>query len=164
MLEGMASSPAPVLGAAERRRLAPLAAALVRARQPGPPRLEPVVGALVPGGGHGGALRQPPAALFAGSFNPLTRAHAALAVAGHRAGCDPVVLTMAPVSLAKEGVERAHPLDRLDWLCRWARPHPWAVVALASHPLLVDQAEALAEALYPSGSPAAAMESAGGPS
>ncbi|HEX9344125.1 MAG TPA: hypothetical protein VF995_10990, partial [Actinomycetota bacterium] len=93
----MASSPAPVLGAAERRRLAPLAAALVRARQPGPPRLEPVVGALVPGGGHGGALRQPPAALFAGSFNPLTRAHAALAVAGHRAGCDPVVLTMAPV-------------------------------------------------------------------
>ncbi len=98
------------------------------------------MGALIPRDGQ-------PAGLLAGSFNPLTRAHAAIAVAGHRAGCDPVVLSMAPVSLAKEGVERAHPLDRLDWVCRWARRHSWAVVALASHPLLVDQAEALRERL-----------------
>jgi nicotinic acid mononucleotide adenylyltransferase len=130
----------PVLGTVQRRRLRPLAAALARVRQPGPPRLEPVLGALTPRPGR-------PAGLLAGSFNPLTRAHAALAVAGHRAGCDPVVLAMAPVSLAKEGVERAHPLDRLDWVCRWARRHPWAAVALASHPLLVDQAEALRDAL-----------------
>jgi nicotinic acid mononucleotide adenylyltransferase len=123
-----------VLGARERRRLLPLAAALERAAQPGPSRLELVHGRLSP---------RPKAGLLAGTFNPFTRAHAALAVAGHRAGCEPVVLAMAPVSLAKEGVERAHPVDRLDWLSAWARRRPWAVVAVASHPLLVDMAEAL---------------------
>jgi nicotinic acid mononucleotide adenylyltransferase len=51
---------------------------------------------------------------------------------------------MAPVSLDKEGVERAHPVDRLDWVRTWARRHPWAVVAVSSHPLLVDMAESLA--------------------
>jgi len=56
------------------------------------------------------------------------------------------VLAMAPVSLAKEGLERAHPVDRLDWAAAWARRHPWAVVAAASHPLLVDMAEALGRA------------------
>jgi nicotinic acid mononucleotide adenylyltransferase len=128
---------AGVLGARERRRLEPLAAALDRAAEPGPPRLEPVAGRLAP---------SPRAGLLAGTFNPFTRAHAALAVAGHRAGCDPVVLAMAPVSLAKEGLERAHPVDRLDWVRAWARRHSWAVVAVASHPLLVDMAEALARA------------------
>jgi nicotinic acid mononucleotide adenylyltransferase len=102
---------------------------------PGPPRLEVVGGALRPGAAT---------ALLAGSFNPITRAHAALAAAGHRSGRELVVLTMAPVSLDKEGVERAHPVDRLDWVRAWARPHPWAVVAVASHPLLVDMAEPLA--------------------
>jgi nicotinic acid mononucleotide adenylyltransferase len=125
------------LSARERRRLAPLAAALARAREPGPPRLEPVAG-------HIGAAAT--AGLLAGTFNPFTRAHAALAVAGHRAGCRLVVLAMAPVSLAKEGLERAHPVDRLDWAAAWARRHPWAVVAAASHPLLVDMAEALGRA------------------
>ena len=116
---------AGVLGARERRRLLPLAVALDRAAAPGPPRLEPVAGRL------------------SGTFNPFTRAHAALAVAGHRAGYELVVLAMAPVSLAKEGLERAHPVDRLDWVCAWARRRPWVVVAVASHPLLVDMAEAL---------------------
>ena len=126
------------LTARERRRLAPLAAALARARDPGgPPRLEPVGGPIP---------RAAPAGLLAGTFNPFTRAHAALAVAGHRAGCRLVVLAMAPVSLAKEGLERAHPVDRLDWAAAWARRHPWAVVAAASHPLLVDMAEALGAA------------------
>jgi nicotinic acid mononucleotide adenylyltransferase len=136
---------AGVLGARERRRLEPLAAALARAAEPGPPRLEPVAGGLGPklrGSGRQGAR----AGLLAGTFNPFTRAHAALAVAGHRAGCDPVVLAMAPVSLAKEGLERAHPVDRLDWVRAWARRHSWAVVAVASHPLLVDMAEALGRA------------------
>jgi nicotinic acid mononucleotide adenylyltransferase len=123
-----------VLGARERRRLEPLAAALDRAARPGPPRLEPVAGDIP---------RGVTAGLLAGTFNPFTRAHAALAAAGHRAGCDPVVLAMAPVSLAKEGLQRAHPVDRLDWVRSWARRHPWAVVAAASHPLLVDMAEAL---------------------
>src|SRR6059036_3965514 len=82
MLHGM--DPAE-LGVAERRRLAPLAAALVRATAPGPPRLELVVGDVAPGRRHG---------LLAGTFNPFTRAHAALAVAGHRAGCERVVLAM----------------------------------------------------------------------
>ena len=127
------------LTAAERRRLAPLAAALARARDAagGPPRLEPVAGSL-PGTATAG--------LLAGTFNPFTRAHAALAVAGHRAGCELVVLAMAPVSLAKEGLERAHPLDRLDWVAAWARRHRWAAVAAASSPLLVDMAEALGRA------------------
>ncbi len=102
---------------------------------PGPPRLEVVSGALP----HGAR-----AALLAGSFNPITRAHAALAAGGHRSGWDRVVLVMAPVSLDKERVERAHPVDRLDWVRIWARRHPWAVVAVSSHPLLVDMAEMLA--------------------
>jgi nicotinic acid mononucleotide adenylyltransferase len=134
---------AGVLGARERRRLEPLAAALDRAAEPGPPRLEPVAGRLGPEPGTPGRGTAR-AGLLAGTFNPFTRAHAALAVAGHRAGRDPVVLAMAPVSLAKEGLERAHPVDRLDWVASWARRHPWAVVAVASHPLLVDMAEALA--------------------
>jgi nicotinic acid mononucleotide adenylyltransferase len=127
------------LSASERRRLAPLAAALGRARAAagGPPRLEPVARPLP---------RVARAGLLAGTFNPFTRAHAALAVAGRRAGCQVVVLAMAPVSLAKEGLERAHPVDRLDWVAAWARRHPWAVVAAASHPLLVDMAEALGDA------------------
>jgi nicotinic acid mononucleotide adenylyltransferase len=127
------------LTARERRRLAPMAAALGRAREAagGVPRLEPVAGRLARVGRAG---------LLAGTFNPFTRAHGALAVAGHRAGCELVVLAMAPVSLAKEGLERAHPVDRLDWAAAWARRHPWAVVAAASHPLLVDMAEALARA------------------
>jgi nicotinic acid mononucleotide adenylyltransferase len=127
------------LSPSERRRLGPLAAALGRARAAagGPPRLEPVAEPLP---------RVARAGLLAGTFNPFTRAHAALAVAGHRAGCEVVVLAMAPVSLAKEGLERAHPVDRLDWVAAWARRHPWAVVAAASHPLLVDMAEALGEA------------------
>ena len=127
------------LGTRERRRLAPLAAALARARGDagGPPRLEPVAGPLP---------EVARAGLLAGTFNPFTRAHAALAVAGRRAGCDLVVLAMAPVSLAKEGLERAHPVDRLDWVAAWARRHPWAAVAAASHPLLVDMAEALGRA------------------
>jgi nicotinic acid mononucleotide adenylyltransferase len=122
------------LSTAERRRLAPLAAALARARAPGPPRLELVAGDVARGRRHG---------LLAGTFNPFTRAHAALAVAGHRAGCERVVLAMAPASLDKQDVERAHPVDRLDWARSWAARHRWAAVAVSSHPLLVDMAEAL---------------------
>jgi nicotinic acid mononucleotide adenylyltransferase len=127
------------LTAAERRRLAPAAAALARAGAAagGPARLAPVGGPLP---------RVATAGLLAGTFNPFTRAHAALAVAGRRAGCELVVLAMAPVSLAKEGLERAHPVDRLDWVAAWARRHRWAKVAVASSPLLVDMAEALGEA------------------
>ena len=130
---------AATLSTRERRRLRPLADALARARRDadGPPRLEPVGGPLP---------RVARAGLLAGTFNPFTRAHAALAVAGRRAGCELVVLVMAPVSLAKEGLEQAHPVDRLDWVAAWARRHPWAAVAAASHPLLVDMAEALRRA------------------
>jgi nicotinic acid mononucleotide adenylyltransferase len=125
---------ASTLGPAERRRLAPLAGALARAETLDGPRLELVTGTL-PSGARAG--------LLAGTFNPLTRAHAALAVAAHRAGWERVVLAMAPASLDKERLQRAHPLDRLDWARRWARGHAWAAVAVSSHPLLVDMAEAL---------------------
>src|SRR6266545_3322047 len=87
---------------------------------PGPPRLEVVRGSLPRGAS---------AALLAGSFNPITRAHTALAIAGHRSGRDRVVLAMAPVSLDKEEVERAHPVDRLDWLRTWARRHACAAAS-----------------------------------
>jgi nicotinic acid mononucleotide adenylyltransferase len=126
------------LGARERRRLGPAAVALARAAAVTGPAVLELVGGELP--------RVARAGLLAGTFNPFTRAHAALAVAGHRAGCRLVVLAMAPVSLAKEGLERAHPVDRLDWVAAWARRHPWAVPAVASHPLLVDMAEALARA------------------
>ena len=122
------------LGASERRRLAPLAAVLARMAEPGPPLLEVVEGTLVEGARSG---------LLAGTFNPLTLAHVAVATAGHRAGCERVVLALAPVSLDKERVERAHPVDRLDWVRTWARGQPWAVVAVSSRPLLVDMAESL---------------------
>ncbi len=127
--------PRGTLTGGERRRLRPLAAAIARAAGQGPSRLEPVAGGLPQGGRVG---------LLAGTFNPFTRAHAALAVAGHRAGCERVLLAMAPVSLDKERLERAHPVDRLDWAARWTRRRSWAVAAAASHPLLVDMAEALA--------------------
>ncbi|HZC98705.1 MAG TPA: hypothetical protein VFA46_00440 [Actinomycetes bacterium] len=123
-----------VLSAAERRRLAPLASALARMAVTAALRLELVAGTLP----HGARV-----GLLAGTFNPLTRAHAALAVAGHRAGCERVVLAMAPASLDKERLERAHPVDRLDWVRTWARRHSWAAVAVCSRPLLVDMAEAL---------------------
>jgi nicotinic acid mononucleotide adenylyltransferase len=126
--------PQAALSRRERRRLAPVAAALARAARASAASLELVAGDL-PGGAEAG--------LLAGTFNPFTRAHAALAVAGHRAGLDRVVLAMAPVSLDKEGLERAHPVDRLDWARAWAARHHWAVAAAASRPLLVDMAEAL---------------------
>jgi nicotinic acid mononucleotide adenylyltransferase len=127
-----------MLSGRERRRLAGAATALGRAAVAGGrSRLEPVEGRLP---------RVASAGLLAGTFNPFTRAHAALAVAGHRAGCELVVLAMAPVSLAKERLERAHPVDRLDWASAWARRRRWAVAAASSHPLLVDMAEALGRA------------------
>src|SRR6266545_1113490 len=132
-LDAMASGTV-TLRVAERRRLAPLASALARMAATDTPRLEVVAGTL-PRGVRAG--------LLAGTFNPLTRAHAALAVAGHRAGCERVVLAMAPTSLDKERLERAHAVDRLDWARTWARRHTWAAVAVSSRVLLVDMAEAL---------------------
>ena len=126
--------PQVALSRRERRRLAPVAAALAGAARAAGPSLELVAGDLPD---------DTEAGLLAGTFNPFTRAHAILAVAGHRAGLDRVVLAMAPVSLDKEGVERAHPVDRLDWARAWAARHRWSVVAAASRPLLVDMAEAL---------------------
>jgi nicotinic acid mononucleotide adenylyltransferase len=122
------------IGTAERRRLAPLASALARMAATSEPCLE-LVGGTLPRGVRAG--------LLAGTFNPLTRAHSALAVAAHRAGCERVVLAMAPASLDKERLERAHPVDRLDWVRAWARRHAWAVAAVSSRPLLVDMADAL---------------------
>jgi nicotinate-nucleotide adenylyltransferase len=121
-------------------RLRPLAHALrvAAAGRDRPPSLTLAAGDLA------GATRL---GLLAGTFNPLTTAHAALAEAARDAGCDRVLLAMAPVSLAKETVERAHALDRLDWLVDWARGRPWTAVAVASHPLLVDMVEAAARLL-----------------
>lgn len=52
--------------------------------------------------------------LFAGSFNPLTRAHAALAAAARSAGdLDALIWILTVVTVDKERVERASLVDRL---------------------------------------------------
>ena len=119
------------------RRL--LTAAVRRATLAGRPRLE-VLGPAPPGVASLG--------LVAGSFDPMTVAHAALAEA---IGAELVLLVWSPATLAKEtgpGGEPSAPLlapeDRLASLAAWSRGRPWARAAISSHGLLADQVEAAA--------------------
>ena len=120
-----------------------LTEAVERARIPGRPRLE-VLGPAPPVVGSVGIL--------AGSFDPMTVAHAALAEA---LGTDLTLLVWSPATLPKEpgpGGDPAAPLlppeDRLASLAAWCRPRPWARPAICSHGLLADQVEA-ANASFP---------------
>ena len=83
-------------------------------------------------------------ALLAGSFDPITVAHDALAAAA-LTQADLVLLVYSVRTLPKEG-SSPDPLlaesDRLDALTRFARSRPGLAVALASHGLLADQAAA----------------------
>lgn len=86
--------------------------------------------------------------LVAGSFDPMTVAHAALAEA---LGTDLTLLVWSPATLPKEagpGGDPSPPLldpeDVLASLLAWCDPRPWARVAVCSHGLLADQVEAAA--------------------
>jgi nicotinic acid mononucleotide adenylyltransferase len=116
-----------------------LAAAIERAARRGRPRLE-ILGA-------------PPAAvrsvgLLAGSFDPMTVAHAALAEA---LGTDLTLLVWSPATLPKEAGPGGppspallEPEDVLASLLSWCEPRLWARAAISSHGLLADQVEAAA--------------------
>lgn len=86
----------------------------------------------------------PTVALLSGSFDPMTIAHAALADAA-AARADLVLLVYAARTLPKDG-EAVPPLlsgrDRLRTMEAFARDRPKLLPALASHGLLVEQAEA----------------------
>ena len=88
--------------------------------------------------------------VLAGSFNPLTLAHLALAVAARaHAGLDRIVWTMAAVTVDKERVERAAVADRLAQLEALAASCPGAAVARTNHGLYVDQARAFRALISP---------------
>lgn len=88
--------------------------------------------------------------LLAGSFNPLTLAHVALAQAARAvAALDLVVWTCAAVTVDKESVARATLADRLVQLAAHLRGQPAAALVLVNRGLYVDQARALRAELAP---------------
>ena len=114
--------------------------ALARLGEPGPPRLE-VLWPYAPGSpGRVGVV--------SGSFDPMTLAHAALADAlGSAAGL--VLFVYSPGTLPKErgpggdpGPPLLDPRDRVASLLAYCRSRPGRGVALCSHGLYADQAEA----------------------
>lgn len=86
--------------------------------------------------------------LLAGSFNPLTRAHVALAEAARAAGrLDAILWTLSVVTVDKERVERASLVDRLLQLHAFIGAGPDAL-ALMNRGLYAEQAD-VARALVP---------------
>jgi nicotinamide-nucleotide adenylyltransferase len=82
--------------------------------------------------------------LLAGSFNPLTLAHLAMAQAGSEAvRLDALVWTMAAVTVDKERVARATLADRLAQLAALAEAFLGSHVVLVNRGLYVDQVRAL---------------------
>jgi nicotinic acid mononucleotide adenylyltransferase len=123
--------------------------ALARLGEPGPPRLE-VLWPYAPGS---------PASvgLVSGSFDPMTLAHAALADALADTA-DLVLFLYSPGTLAKEpgpggdpGAPLLDPRDRVASLLAYCRSRPGRGVALCSHGLYADQAEAAGRAFPASG-------------
>jgi nicotinic acid mononucleotide adenylyltransferase len=118
-----------------------VAAAIERAREPGPPRLEIVGGPP--------ATNPETVGLVAGSFDPLTKAHEALAEALRT---DLTLMVWSPATLPKEepSEDRSPPLlepeARLVAVLAWCLARPNARLAVASHGLLVDQVDGAARA------------------
>lgn len=118
--------------------------ALARVQGPGAPRLE-VLWPYSPGSpGRVG--------LVSGSFDPMTLAHAALADA-LRSAAELVLFMYSPQTLPKEvgpggepGPSLLSPKDRVTSLLAYCRSRAGLGVALCSHGLYVDQAEATAGA------------------
>lgn len=114
--------------------------ALARAARPGPPRLE----VLWPGPAAAGAAAR--LALLPGSFDPMTVGHAALAGA-LLDDADLVLLTYSVGTLPKEGppgpsMPLLGPEERVASLMAYCRPRRGFGVAVCSHGLYADQAEA----------------------
>lgn len=82
-----------------------------------------------------------------GSFNPLTRAHLALADAAQREQAAPVLFTLATRTVDKERPEGALLEDRLLVLLLHARTRADRTAAILNRGLYVDQAELLRRAL-----------------
>jgi nicotinamide-nucleotide adenylyltransferase len=89
--------------------------------------------------------------VFAGSFNPLTRAHVALANAARRAaGLDALIWTCAAASVDKEQVERAALVDRLAQMRAFVAGRRRETLALLNRGLYVDEARTIRALLAPS--------------
>jgi nicotinic acid mononucleotide adenylyltransferase len=103
-------------------------------------------------GGRPAIKRAARVGVLAGSFNPLTRAHVALAEAARTtAGLDAIAWTCAAVSVDKERVARASLVDRLAQLLAYARQDTRAAVVLVNRGLYVDQGRLLRRLIDPSG-------------
>lgn len=88
--------------------------------------------------------------LFAGSFNPLTQAHVALAEAARVAGhLDAIAWTLAVETIDKERVERATLPDRLAQLDAYCDGRAGDAVVVTNRGLYVDQARALHALMAP---------------
>jgi nicotinamide-nucleotide adenylyltransferase len=103
----------------------------------GPPEAVPVAG-------EARIRRARRAGLFAGSFNPLTLAHIALARAARReARLDLVVWAFAAVTVDKERVTRASLADRLAQMASYVRPRRGDALVVLNRGLYVDEARAI---------------------
>ena len=88
--------------------------------------------------------------VFAGSFNPLTRAHVELVNAALRtARLDATIWTCAAVSVDKEGVERATLVDRLAQMRAFVAGRRRDTLTLLNRGLYVDEARTLRTLLSP---------------
>ncbi|HLZ24618.1 MAG TPA: hypothetical protein VKQ30_21080 [Ktedonobacterales bacterium] len=86
--------------------------------------------------------------LFAGSFNPLTRAHLAVAEAARQvAALDAIVWVISSATVDKERVQRASVPDRLAQLDAFVRTSASDTVAIINRGLYVQEAEALRRCL-----------------
>lgn len=107
------------------------------------PRAEPLAG----GRRLRGASR---VAFFAGSFNPLTQAHVALADAARRAASlDVVIWVCATASVDKERVERATLVDRLAQMRAFVARRRGDALVLLNRGLYVDEARMIRSLLAP---------------
>lgn len=91
--------------------------------------------------------------IFAGSFNPLTRAHVALVNAARRAAdLDVVVWACAVASVDKERVERAALVDRLAQMRAFVAGRRRDALVLLNRGLYVDEARTIHTLLMPAAS------------
>lgn len=89
--------------------------------------------------------------VFAGSFNPLTRAHVALANAARRAaGLDTLIWACAAASVDKERVERAALVDRLAQMRAVVTGRRREALVLLNRGLYVDESRTIRALLAPS--------------
>lgn len=106
--------------------------------------------AAVPLAGRNALASARAVGLLAGSFNPLTPAHVALADTARAAGCLNVIAwTLAVETINKERVERATLPDRLAQLLAYGEGRASDALVVANRGLYVDQARALRELMAP---------------